>query len=278
MITLRNLTTNVEHVVKPTVFPDGTQQVWKLPEEILKPGNFEFIWRFENDAEVVTLMQLKALLDKVPCSDYEFGTYFERILVLPFLPYSRQDKAIKNDSTFGLSVLIKLINSLRFTQIKTFDAHNSQSLRKLENIENKTVNDYIQSAIELSGVDLVCFPDKGASERGYEVTRPSFHLSKKRNQATGAIEGLVCDLPLNLTDKKVLIVDDICDGGRTFTGAAKILKELGAKSVDLYVTHAILSMGIHVLTTGGIDHIYTTDSFKTKATLTKDVTVFKLGV
>lgn len=29
-----DLTNNLEHVVKPTIFPDGTSQVWKLPEEM----------------------------------------------------------------------------------------------------------------------------------------------------------------------------------------------------------------------------------------------------
>lgn len=282
MITLRNLTTNVEHIVTPTNFFDGTQQVWKLPEDILKPGDFEFVWHFENDAELVTLMQLKTLIEtKVSLYDHKYSVkYSKRNLIIPFLPYSRQDKEVSNETTFGLCIFLNVLNAYNFTKITTLDVHNKNTkiIFDVNNFENKTVNEHIQQAIELSGADLVCFPDKGASERGYEVTRPSFHLSKKRNQATGAIEGLVCDLPLNLADKKVLIVDDIVCGGATFVGAAKILKQLGASSVSLYATHGILSKGVHVLTESGIDHIYITDSFKTKANLTDKVTVFKLGV
>jgi ribose-phosphate pyrophosphokinase len=43
--------------------------------------------------------------------------------------------------------------------------------------------------------------------------------------------------------KTVLIIDDICDGGKTFLELGKKLKELGAKSVLLHVTHGIFSKG-----------------------------------
>ena len=61
--------------------------------------------------------------------------------------------------------------------------------------------------------------------------------------------------------KDCVIVDDICDGGRTFIELAKVLKERGAGKIGLFVTHGIFSQGVGVLFDNGIDFIYTTDSF-----------------
>ncbi len=63
--------------------------------------------------------------------------------------------------------------------------------------------------------------------------------------------------------KYCVIVDDICDGGRTFIELAKTLKEGGAQRVVLYVTHGIFSKGIYPLEKY-IDEVYTTNSFPQK--------------
>ena len=47
--------------------------------------------------------------------------------------------------------------------------------------------------------------------------------------------------------RNCLIVDDICDGGGTFIPLAKKLKNAGAKTVTLYVTHGIFSKGLDPL-------------------------------
>ena len=42
-------------------------------------------------------------------------------------------------------------------------------------------------------------------------------------------------------------MDDICDGGATFVQLAKKLKEQGAESVSLFVTHMIACKGLQAL-------------------------------
>lgn len=275
MITLKNLTTNTEHIVKPTIFPDGTSQVWKLPVEILDDGRCRIIWHFENEAELFHLIQLRALL-KVPC---------HADLVIPYLPYGRQDKPVNNDSTFALKCFIGILQRYQWSSITTFDAHSNAVESDIVSLK---VDEQIEQAMVASNCNLVCFPDAGATKRGYSLTfggyedlkTPSFNLDKKRNQTTGAIEGLVCSLPLDLRDKTILLCDDICDGGETFKKAAKLLYEMGAKHVDLYVTHGIFSKGVHLLTEiGKIRNIYTTDSILRNVELAEkhqNLTVFKL--
>ena len=62
---------------------------------------------------------------------------------------------------------------------------------------------------------------------------------------------------VDIQNKTILIIDDICDGGMTFKLTAERLKELGAKEVHLYVTHGIFSKGLETLRESGIDRIFT---------------------
>jgi phosphoribosylpyrophosphate synthetase len=58
-------------------------------------------------------------------------------------------------------------------------------------------------------------------------------------------------------DKRVLIVDDICDGGKTFELLAKDLYNAGAEEVNLFVTHGLFSKGLIPLKLAGIKRIFT---------------------
>ena len=268
MITLKNVTTGLAGVVSPTVFPDKTSQVWKIEPQLLDIGAKQIIWHFEGDHELIQILQLVTLI-----RNKDRKVEFE--LIVPFLPYGRQDKDIQNDTTFGLHIFLQVLGQFDIVA-RTYDAHNSGIL-KYSRVKNVVADKYVKMAIEASQCDLVCFPDKGAANRGYVLNgKPSFFLSKTRDQSTGAITGMVCELPLDLKGKKILIVDDIICGGRTFIEATKILKSLGAEHVSLYCTHGIFSQGVHVLS--NIDHIYVTDSYKTSAKLTDKVTVFKLEI
>jgi len=58
----------------------------------------------------------------------------------------------------------------------------------------------------------------------------------------------------------LLIVDDICDGGGTFTLLAKAICEVKPDcNIDLVVSHGIFSRGLPI---EGIRHVFATDSFQ----------------
>ncbi len=65
---------------------------------------------------------------------------------------------------------------------------------------------------------------------------------KSRNMATGQITETVVYAD-DLTGKACVIVDDLCDGGRTFIELAKVLRAKGAAKIALVVTHGIFSKG-----------------------------------
>lgn len=237
-----------EHIVKPTIFPDATSQIWKLPENMLYFNQFaEIHWEFENESELFQVLQLAELVNRY--NPNHIG------LIIPYLPYGRQDKEVSNDKTFALSVFIDTLEKSKlFTYIITKDAHNPNTLRS---IRNDLPNDVIQEIITKIKPDIICFPDKGASQRGYTVGNiATINLDKTRDNLTGRIEGLKYEGSISLKDCNILILDDICDGGGTFIGATKLLKDLGANEVSLFTTHGIYSKGTQILFDNGIDRVF----------------------
>lgn len=239
----------------PTVFPDGTSQMWKLPEKALdvlyKEGVCTIKWDFESEAEFIHLAQLKTLLD----------TYCPVInLDMPYLPYARQDKRIDNNSTFALHTFAKLLNSLNFNQVTVLDAHNNFRANMINGLVDGSPKRHISYAQQTLDVDLLLFPDAGAKLRyeaySLEMCWPkSVYADKVREQATGLIKGIT--IVGKVKGKKLLIVDDICDGGMTFILVAKEALAQGAKEVHLYVTHGIFSKGLAPLLESGIKRIFT---------------------
>lgn len=233
--------------VKPTVFPDGTTQVWKLAPELLASKDIATIqWRFESESEIIELAQVKALLDSAGREAY---------LKIEYLPYARQDKNVSNETTFALHPFATLLNSLKFNRIAILDPHSPIALKLI----NKSFPYYptvsVLQAIKDDKIDLLVFPDQGAQEKYSSMysTVPNIFANKIREQSTGVI--LETTITGSVDNKRVLIVDDICDGGATFTALAKVLKDNGATYVGLYVTHGIFSRGTQVLLDAGIDKV-----------------------
>lgn len=220
-------------------------------------------------------------------------------LFLPYLPYSRQDRVCYPGEANSLQVFLVLLTyQLRLNdEVVTWDVHSDKSsdffkLWPQPQFTNVTV-DHLLPMFQDRGLmnygsdtDLVVIsPDKGAAERalkGAKVLGCTNILcaEKIRNPLDGSIVGIeVLDSSGNplqalrrpmrslkpLTGKRVLIIDDICDGGRTFIELAKILKfQLGASEVELYVTHGIFSKGFEVFSHNDtllVDTIYTANLF-----------------
>lgn len=253
MIQIKNLVTGEIKNVVPTMFPDGTSQVWKVNYPSFKGNTFAVIWHFEHESELIHVLQLLDLLF--------YNNYNVVELYIPFLPYGRQDKEISNMSTFALhtfaSVIRSYVKKYGFT-VSTLDVHSRQFL-----IKNYSAEPYINKAIYESTADVIIYPDRGAGNRYILGDIPFVILEKERDQITGQILGIKFSeetINVEIEGKRVLIVDDIADGGATFIGAAKLLYEHEVDSVSLYVTHGIFSKGFECLYTAGIDQIYTTQS------------------
>lgn len=252
MISLNNLE------VKPDIFPDKTSQVWNVDVHSLIAGNLKEYhhveWDFENEAEFIHLAQLVQLIRTESTN--------EKIkLSISYLPYARQDKLISNETTFALRTFAQLLNFLKIDKIEIFDPHSYVATDLIHRSEAFYVKPILLKL--LPDYKVVFFPDNGAQLKYSKVF--SAHLKdtveiygkKVRNQQTGLIENYVIYGTAHAVNQKVLIIDDICDGGATFCSAAKMLKASGIAQVDLYVSHMINKNVKQKLQDAGITKVFT---------------------
>lgn len=189
-------------------------------------------------------------------------------LVLPYLPYARADRRFCEGDCAGLAVFGNLLNGLGLDEMVTLDVHSNKATRLTPRLRNVNPLEFIgrayQNAWNVSHRPTVLLPDEGSRDR-YNL--PAYwtvkHCSKVRDAKTGALSGF--EVP-NSLGQTVLLVDDICDGGGTFIGIAKAIKERYANAevempdLYLYITHGIFSKGLTMLL-DYFEKIYTTDSF-----------------
>lgn len=231
-------------------YPAGEIQV-RLTENGLREaqGQDDYVIVANPIPDIVELAQLKDALDALP------NKFYHTRLDLPYLPYARADRRFVPGDSFGLRVFAKLINSLHFHTVDTFDVHSSVAGREIPNLINldpihhyDQLTDCIKSLGGPNGVVLIA-PDKGAEKR-YDLG--AYHLQvlvggKVRDPETGKLSGFTVDsrvreYPIGL------IVDDICDGGGTFLGLGAEIKRLNPKmKLGLYVSHGIFSQGLDKL-------------------------------
>lgn len=240
-----------------TIFPDNTSQVWKIPQIELPDTNWVHVrWSFTHEGEFMHLAQLKQLLDR---------RGFRATLRLSYLPYGRQDKEVSNSATFALRTFNKYLDFMDWEEIICMDPHSNISEQYVRNFKAEYPIEQVMQIANLMEADLFCYPDKGAYVKytGYPDVQkeiydyPCITGEKVRDQLTGNITSY--QLIGDPKDKKILIVDDICDGGMTFKLLAKDLLAAGATEVNLFVTHGIFSKGLRTLKESGINRIFTQD-------------------
>lgn len=247
----------VKKIITPTIFPDRTSQVWKIDDLPLYPANgptasIKIEWTYENEAECMHLFQLLTLLSTVGGANAIIRLY------IAYFPYARQDKIVSNYNTFARYTFCKILDSFigKIIGMYILDIHSDLSKE-----EQKFLGPYLNIRIPKFDIkeDFILYPDYNACMKYRDIYLNKFHNSckKERNQLTGEIGKITC--PDLRGIKSVALVDDICDGGSTFIGIAKQLKEQGVEFIKLYVTHGLFSKGKEVLNEAGINEIETAD-------------------
>ncbi len=215
------------------------------------------------------IMELMLVTDILK-NKYHLAT--RRDLYMPYIPYARQDRPCAPGDAFGLSVFADMINSLNYTRVFVQDPHSDVAPALINNCVVETMAQCINNFerlvdyIDQDGVVLVS-PDAGAVKKVQDVANHFNHANiieaaKTRDCTTGKITGTTLTncggIPLGM---KCLILDDICDGGRTFIELGMLLKSHGAEEVALYITHGMFSKGFEVFS-GSIDKIFVGDSLR----------------
>lgn len=177
-------------------------------------------------------------------------------LYLNYTPYGRQDRGERLEP-FGLKVFSKIINSLKFDRVTVYDPHSYVTGALLDNVSfidrlsTCSFHDYPYNFFVRNKDAIIVSPDQGAFKINDEIARKynKYHIfaNKTRDKETGEVNGmtLISDIPLK--GRNCVILDDICDGGRTFIELHKLLKKEGINEAHLFTTIGIYSKGLDVL-------------------------------
>jgi ribose-phosphate pyrophosphokinase len=185
----------------------------------------------------------------------------KKVLVMPYLPYARQDHTNDRQECLSLKVFCKLINDCKFDSVSIFDCHSPVGLALLDRVRHidQTSLLSVKIGLKMKEYDAIIAPDSGSMKKAAEIGKvyglPVVNCEKMRNPKTQELTKSEVDLSELVMYTNVLIVDDICDGSRTFIALAEKIHKV-VPVVDLYVTHGIFSRGIEGLKNAGINDIY----------------------
>lgn len=180
---------------------------------------------------------------------------------IPYVPYARQDRVCNRGEALSAAVMAGLINDLDFAEVVVLDPHSDVMGALIKNIRIVTQTDVFQRVHhDWSDIHIVA-PDAGAYKKSSSFAKAVgakglIVCNKERDLATGHITNI--SMSADVKGLKLFILDDICDGGRTFTELAKLVTS--AKRVELAVTHGLFTKGIDVVA-NEFHAVYTTDSF-----------------
>jgi ribose-phosphate pyrophosphokinase len=171
-------------------------------------------------------------------------------VTIPYFPYARQDRVCEPGEAFSLKVMADLINSLKVDSVVVIDPHSKMTPSLLDNCmvydQHACVTTHMWHMLRNTDTTLVA-PDEGAKEKtlnlACDLGVDYITCTKVRDTKTGDITKTY--VPQGNPTRNYMIIDDICDGGRTFINIANILMEDGVprKNLSLYVTHGIFSNG-----------------------------------
>lgn len=167
---------------------------------------------------------------------------------IPYVPYARQDRVMVTGEPLSIKVFATIINSLTLNKVIVFDPHSDVTPALVNNcqyIANFEMVKYFLSELRLTDFTLVS-PDLGAYKK---VDKLAAKIGYKGQIATGIktrdlATGKIIKTDVNADDLKgeaCVVVDDICDGGRTFIELAAALKAKNAGDLYFIVSHGIFS-------------------------------------
>ncbi len=237
--------------VKKFNFPCGEMQVQIfLEDKGLETA--DVIFEFEKNEDIVELMLVSDALRRMGIN---LG-----VLHIPYVPFSRQDRVNARGESLSLKVFCDLVNSLNYTKVWVSDPHSDVTSALLDRCFVKEQYKSFESAFEDKKDFYLISPDAGALKKIYKLAKlvnplDVIECTKVRNTMNGEITGVKVHAS-DLEGRDCFIVDDICDGGRTFIEIAKKLKEINCGKITLMVTHGFFTKGLEVFD-GIIDEVIT---------------------
>ncbi len=191
-------------------------------------------------APVENLMELLLMIDAA-----RRASAYKVIAVIPYYGYARQDRKDRPRVAIGSKLVANMLVAAGADRVITMDLHAPQ----IQGYFDIPVDHLDSSAvfipyIEQLKVENLTFaaPDVGSTNRVREIAsyfNAEMVICDKHRKRANEIASMV--VIGDVTDRDIVIIDDICDTGGTLAKSASLLMEKGAKSVRAMITHPVLS-------------------------------------
>jgi ribose-phosphate pyrophosphokinase len=255
-------------------FPDGETFV-KINENIR--GRDVFIVQPTCPPTNQNLMELLILVDAARRSSSARIT-----AVIPFFGYARQDRKDQPRVPITAKLVANLLAAAGVQRVLTMDLH-AQQLQGFFDIPVDhlyALPVLIHYLHDLGLNDLVVVsPDVGGVKMASayaEALKAGLAIVVKRRLSATEIEAVT--VIGEVDGKNVILVDDLTETAGTLVGAARILRDQGARDIYAGVSHAVLTdLAVKRLKSSEIKELITTDSVPVRTDVDSRVKVLSVA-
>ena len=188
--------------------------------------------------------------------------------VIPYYGYARQDRKSGPRTPISAKLVANLITKAGADRILTMDLHAGQ----IQGFFDIPTDNLFAAPVFVKDIEekynnkpvVIVSPDVGGVVRARAYARrinANLAIIDKRREKPGSSE--VMNIIGDVSNHHCIIVDDIIDSGGTICNAAQALIDVGAVSVDAYVTHGVLSgSAVSNISNSPLSSLVTTNSIK----------------
>ena len=188
--------------------------------------------------------------------------------VIPYYGYARQDRKSGPRTPISAKLVANLITKAGADRILTMDLHAGQ----IQGFFDIPTDNLFAAPVFVKDIEgryknkpvVIVSPDVGGVVRARAIAKrinANLAIIDKRREKAGLSE--VMNIIGDVSNHHCIIVDDIIDSGGTICNAAEALIDVGALSVDAYVTHGVLSgSAVSNISNSPLTSLVTTDSIK----------------
>ena len=202
-------------------------------------GRFVFLIQ-STFAPADNLMELLLMIDAA-----KRASAYKVIAVIPYYGFARQDRKDKPRVAIGAKLVANMIMAAGADRVVTMDLHAAQ----IQGYFDIPVDHLESSAIFIPYIESLYLPnltfaapDVGSANRIREVAsffETDMVICDKHRKRANEIASMV--VIGDVSNRDIVLIDDICDTGGTLAKSALLMKEKGARSVRAFCTHPVLS-------------------------------------
>lgn len=252
-------------------YPDGSSYVEtdRSEQEVIRLNSYEDLWTLNQLVDAKTSLGIRVTI------------------TIPRLIDAQADRRFRENQSSGLLLVMNLLSGLN-ANFKIFHPHNAEVVEALgSNVEIIDNSDFLDPILKLHlrltregdrvildnnidrpkrGLLALMSPDAGAYKQLFKVVekinfRDNVYSASKARSYDGKIVQIL--EKADFGGENIVIVDDICVGGRTFIGLAKKLRAANCGKLILVVSHMVHQVVSKELNEA-FDYIYTTNSIHKK--------------